>query len=166
MDTAIRALLAAALLGSVLAVCSAASHIASEHHSRQSAAIDERGTAANPLAVTVTQPPQTPEQAREEANERDEKRSNDRKTVALTERIANLTFWLAVIGGIQALIFVLQLIAFAFQAKRLKQTIDSVELTERAYIFADVQFTVFDAGQLLGEESKGTAHAVVNGACQ
>jgi hypothetical protein len=69
------------------------------------------------------------------------------------ERIATYTFWLMIVAGIQAIIFIAQLIAMVIQAKRLRETVEAtkvaanaaqkgaevIPLIERAYVFVSIR---------------------------
>lgn len=97
---------------------------------------DERGTSKTPLFVNVITPEKTVDQINRENEERAEKRAVDKQTINLTEEIKTFTGYLVLIGAIQAGIFFLQLIVFGRQARRLRETVESQERSERAILFA------------------------------
>jgi hypothetical protein len=78
---------------------------------QQSPTPDQRGTQQSPLIVKTLKPPQTDEEIKREEEERKNKSENDRDTVKLTRALA--------------LIALGQLVVYAYQAVKLRQTVKS-----------------------------------------
>jgi hypothetical protein len=78
---------------------------------QQSAATDKRGTQEVPVFVKVLPTQKTQEETEQETQDRDKKTSNDRNLVYLTGILAGVGF--------------LQLLVFAYQAHKLRQTVRS-----------------------------------------
>lgn len=72
---------------------------------------DQRGTDQSPLVVRTLPAPKTQEESTREAKDRDEKTANDRHVVELT--------------GLLVLIGFLQFLVYAYQAKKLRETVKS-----------------------------------------
>lgn len=104
-------------------------------HAAQGAQNDNRGTGEPPLAVKIIPSPKTDQEATDEKAEREDKNSADWWMV-------KLTFGLMIVGIAQFSVFVLQLIIFGLQAKRLKETIEKMDETAirelRAYVSGEV----------------------------
>jgi hypothetical protein len=79
--------------------------------SKQTSQTDKRGTDESPLIVKPLIPAKTPEETARDAEERKEKSSNDRHIVYLT-------------GALVAIAF-LQFLVYAYQAKKLRETVES-----------------------------------------
>jgi len=79
--------------------------------SQQTAATDQRGTEQSPLVVKTIPPLKTQEEATQEAKDRNDKSANDRHVVWLT--------------GALVLIGFLQFLVYAYQAKKLRETVES-----------------------------------------
>jgi hypothetical protein len=79
----------------------------------QAAAVDHRGTEQSPLIVKMLPSVKTKEESDQEAQDRKTRRSSDRWTVSLT--------------GVLALVAFLQLLVYAYQAKKLRETVESAK---------------------------------------
>ncbi len=78
---------------------------------QQSPKTEKQGTQDSPFVVKVLPTPKTPEEAKDDKNDRDTKTANDRNLVYLT--------------GILALVGLGQLIVYGYQAKKLRETVES-----------------------------------------
>lgn len=70
-----------------------------------------------PIIVEARLPPKPPEEIAAEARDRAEREANDRETAKTNQRLIEL-------GVVQAIVFLLQLGVFAYQAYKLRQTVD------------------------------------------
>jgi hypothetical protein len=77
----------------------------------QQPATDKRGTQESPLFVKVIPAPKTQEETEQDATDRKNKTANDRLFVELT--------------GVLAIIAFLQLLVYTYQAKKLRETVES-----------------------------------------
>ena len=77
----------------------------------QTPTTDQRGTQESPIVVKVVPSTKTPEEAAQDKTDRDQKAENDRNLVKLTFALA--------------LVAVFQLIVYAYQAKKLRETVKS-----------------------------------------
>lgn len=71
--------------------------------------VDQRGTERMPLVIRGIPAEKTPDQAKEDRIERDEKAANERELTRYTGLLALLTFGLVVVGGCQLVLFLWQL---------------------------------------------------------
>jgi hypothetical protein len=78
---------------------------------QQPASKDQRGTDSSPVLVKIIPTLKTPEETAQDAEDRKEKSTNDRRLVLFT--------------GVLALIGALQLFVFGYQAYKLKQTVEA-----------------------------------------
>jgi hypothetical protein len=81
---------------------------------------DKRGTKDQPLTINVVPTPEQQTAAERDAAEAKVKASRE-------ERLLEYTWYLVIVGAVQFLIFLLQLIAFSYQAYKLRQTVQSSE---------------------------------------
>ena len=72
---------------------------------------DQRGTEQSPLVVKAIPAPKTPEETAQETKDRDQKTTNDRDLVKLTAVLALVGFF--------------QFLVYAYQAKKLRETVES-----------------------------------------
>jgi DNA-binding protein YbaB len=79
----------------------------------QSAASDHYGTQESPLVVKVSPSPKTKEESDQETQDRNAKAASDRWTIGLT--------------GVLALVAFLQLLVYGYQAKKLRETVESAK---------------------------------------
>jgi hypothetical protein len=70
---------------------------------------DQRGTEQMPLVIKSIPPEKTPDQAKEDRNERDTKSTTERWLTIYTGLLALFTFCLIVVGSVQIFLFVWQL---------------------------------------------------------
>jgi hypothetical protein len=89
-------------------------------NAQQSAKPDQRGTPSQPLTVNIVPTAEQKAVAEEEKANAELKAADERKLIKYTG-------YLVVVGIVQFLIFVLQLIAFGYQAYKLRQTVDTSE---------------------------------------
>jgi hypothetical protein len=104
---------------------------AKSYGGEQKSAKDQRGTNAAPLMVKVLPTPQTQAESTQQARERQEKTANDRKLVEFTGWLVIATLMLAAIALLQAGVF-------GLQARRLRQTVETMGKTERRSLRAYV----------------------------
>src|SRR5580658_4395213 len=78
---------------------------------QQTATTDQRGTQESPIVVKVLPATKTPEEAAEEKKDRDAKKANDGNLVILT--------------GVLAFVGFCQLLVYGYQAKKLRETVES-----------------------------------------
>lgn len=114
--------------------------------SQQQSAQDNRGTAQNPIVVKITPLPEAPDQARRDQDDRAEK--------------ANADWWtkvgaigVIVVGLLQLGVFALQLVVFALQARRLRETVDAMRGGEMAQLRACVGIEKVEESALPVEEA-------------
>jgi hypothetical protein len=87
---------------------------------QQPAATDQLGTEQSPFIVKTLPPQSAPEDAEQARKEREAKAANDQEVIEFNRR-------LVIIGGLQLVIFALQLIVFGYQAWELRQTVAATE---------------------------------------
>jgi hypothetical protein len=92
--------------------------------SQQQTTEDQRGTEKAPIVVKVLPSEHTPEEAKQYAQDRQDKTTLEWRTLLLT--------------AITAIVLVLQLFVFGWQARRLHQTIETMQGTERRSLRAYV----------------------------
>jgi hypothetical protein len=101
-----------------------------QHNTRnaqQKTADDQRGTEDSPFVVKVLPTPKTQEEETQEAQDRAEKASNDRKLVAFTGKLVIATYILAAIALFQACVFI-------WQGIQLKRTVAATQANADAII--------------------------------
>ncbi len=101
-------------------------------------AIESKVTPKNAPIIAKVHPVQEAQiEAEDRGKDREEKPDADKDTAKLTGQLAQFTWYLVLIGCGQLIIFILQLMVFGLQAKRLRQTVDSVGRIERPYLFVE-----------------------------
>jgi hypothetical protein len=86
--------------------------------SEQSPAPDKRGTEQSPLVVKAVPTAKSPEEAAQDADDRNQKSANDRHVIWLTGALVFIGF--------------LQFLVYAYQAKKLRETVESAEGQSKA----------------------------------
>lgn len=99
--------------------------------SKRQARTHQRGTEQAPLIIKAVQFPKAQAEAAQENQERQQKAANDRKLVEFTG-------WLVIATLLLAAIALLQAGVFGLQARRLRQTVETIEKTERRSLRAYV----------------------------
>jgi Sec-independent protein translocase protein TatA len=79
----------------------------------QAANSDQRGTEQSPLVIKLLPTDKTKQESEEDAQDRQEKASSD--------------WWIVCLTGILALVAFLQLLVFGYQAKKLRETVESAK---------------------------------------
>src|SRR2546427_3023802 len=93
--------------------------------SQQKTTADQKGTQDSPIVVKILPTPQTQEEKAQEANERTERASNDRKLVAFTGELVKATIVLAFIAFFQGVVFL-------WQGIQLKRTVAATKANSDA----------------------------------
>jgi cobalamin biosynthesis Mg chelatase CobN len=87
---------------------------------KQAAATDQRGTEQSPLVVKVQPPHETETEAAAKREEREQRSANEQETIKFNR-------FLVIIGALQLVVFVGQLLVFSYQAWKLRQTVGAAE---------------------------------------
>jgi hypothetical protein len=93
----------------------------------QQPAYDQRGTEQVPLIVRIIPTQKTKEESDQEAKDREDKSANDRELIRYSRYLDILTAIIIAVGA-------LQLVVFGYQAWALRQTVKTMELTERPHM--------------------------------